>query len=370
MSKGLAVVLALAASLSLVLATGEASGEASFPEGFAREQVAEGLADPTAMTFLPDGRLLVAQQNGRLRVIRDGRLLEAPALELRVDSRGERGLLGVAVDPAFTTNGHIYVYHTVRTGPIHNRVTRFTLEGDRVAPGSGRLVFRLNNLSRATNHNGGAIHFGQDGKLYVAVGDNANGENAQSLRNLKGKMLRINNDGSIPRDNPFRKNKNVRGKNKAIWARGLRNPFSFAVSPDDGVIFINDVGQRKWEEINRGKRGANYGWPVFEGPEKNRRYAPPVFAYRHGDGPTTGCAITGGTFYVPQTPQFPEEYVGDYFFADFCGGWVRRFDPASGRAEPFAQGLSFPVDLKAGPEGALYYLERGKGSVSRVSYTG
>lgn len=249
---------------------------------------------------------------------------------------------------------------------------RFTLAENRVVGGSGRLVLRLDNLTSAMNHNGGAIHFGRDGRLYIAVGDNANGDNAQSLKNLKGKMLRINKNGTIPRDNPFYKDKRARGKDKAIWARGLRNPFSFAVRPGSGDIFINDVGQKTWEEINLGRRGANYGWPAFEGPENSRRFAPPVFAYRHGSGSTTGCAITGGAFYVPQTPQFPEEYVGDYFFADFCSGWIRRYDPSDGTVEPFAQGLSFPVSLEAGPDGALYYLERGasSGSLSRIRYEG
>lgn len=362
------------AGLVSVLAAGQpASGAATLPEGFTESRVAGGLSSPTAMAFLPDGGILVAQQGGALRIIRGGQLLEPPALGLRVDARGERGLLGVAVDPAFSQTGHIFVYYTQRGArrvPPHNRIVRFTLSGNRVAPRSGRVILRLNNLNRATNHNGGAIHFGRDGKLYVAVGDNANGANAQSFKTLKGKMLRINKNGSIPRTNPFYRNKKIRGKHKAIWALGLRNPFSFAVQPGSGAIFINDVGQKRWEEINRGKARANYGWPRFEGPERNRRFTPPVFAYRHGEGPTTGCAITGGAFYNPQTGQFPAQYVGDYFFADFCSGWIRAYDPATKRVEPFAQGLSFPVDLKVGPEGSLYYLERGSGSVVKIEHTG
>lgn len=363
----------LAGLMSVVAMERPASGAATLPDGFTESRISGGLEAPTAMALLPDGGILVAEQGGALRIIRDDRLLEDPALALQVDDRGERGLLGVAVDPAFSRTGHIFVYFTQRGArkvPAHNRIVRFTLDGDRVAPGSGRLILRLDNLSSAMNHNGGAIHFGEDGRLYVAVGDNANSDNAQSLKTLKGKMLRINKDGTIPRDNPFYKNKNVRGKDKAIWARGLRNPFSFAVQPGSGAVFINDVGQRKWEEINRGKAGANYGWPRFEGPEKNRRFTPPIFAYRNGEGPTTGCAITGGAFYNPQTRQFPAEYTGDYFFADFCSGWIRTFDPSSGRDDPFAQGLSFPVDIKVGDNGSLYYLERGSGSVVEIEYTG
>ncbi len=364
----------LASLLSALVIESPASSEAMLPEGFVQEMVAEGLSSPTTMAFLPDGRLLVAEQRGKLRLVEDGGA-SSVALDLSgiIDSRGERGLLGVALDPAFARNGHVYLYFTRKAAgrkPAHNRVMRFTLAENRVVGGSGRLVLRLDNLSRAMNHNGGAIHFGGDGRLYVAVGDNANGDNAQSLETLKGKMLRINKDGTIPRDNPFYRSEKVRGKDKAIWARGLRNPFSFAVQPGSGAIFINDVGQKTWEEINRGKAGANYGWPRFEGPEKNRRFAPPVFAYRHGEGSTTGCAITGGAFYNPQTGQFPAEYTGDYFFADFCSGWIRRYDPSSGKVASFAEGLSFPVDLKVGPNGSLYYLERGSDSVVEIKYTG
>jgi glucose/arabinose dehydrogenase len=354
-----------------------AGGAPTLPPDFARSQVAGGLASPTAMEFAPDGRLFVAEQRGTLRVVTAGGTL-ATALDLsaRVDSAGERGLLGVAFDPSFSTNRHVYLHYTkkaTRNTPAHNRVVRFTLGGDTVVAGSGRLILRLNNLSTATNHNGGAIHFGKDGKLYVAVGDNANGDNAQSLRNLKGKMLRINKDGTTPTSNPFYAR--ASGKNRAIWARGLRNPFKFAVKPGTGTIFINDVGQATWEEINRGAPGANYGWPGHEGPESARSYVPPGFAYRHdGDPATTGCSITGGAFYNPTTVRFPSGYVGDYFFADFCGGWIRRYDPATDAAVGFATGLDRPVDLKVGKDGSLYYLTRGAGtdtgSISEVRYTG
>lgn len=125
-------------------------------------------------------------------------------------------------------------------------------------PGSEVVLLELNNLS-ATNHNGGALHFGRDGKLYAAVGENAVTSNAQTLNNLLGKILRINKDGSIPADNPFYDS--TTGDNRSIWALGLRNPFTFAVHPNSGRIFINDVGQSSWEEINEGVAGANYGCP-------------------------------------------------------------------------------------------------------------
>jgi glucose/arabinose dehydrogenase len=368
------VVCALLASVVAILAfsASSARGAATLPPNFARSQVAGGLVEPTAMEFAPDGRLFVAEQRGTLRVVQaGGKLATFLNISGGVDSAGERGLLGVTVDPGFSTNHYVYLYYTQRatgTTPAHNRVIRVTARGDRAIPGSKKLILRLDNLSSATNHNGGAIHFGKDGKLYVAVGDNARDGNAQSLRNLKGKMLRINKDGTIPRDNPFYNR--ATGKNRAIWALGLRNPFSFAIQPRTGKMFINDVGEQTWEEINGGAAGANYGWPQYEGPESNSRYRSPVFAYRQGSTKTTGCAITGGAFYNPTTRQFPRAYVGDYFFADFCGGWIRRYDSATDTASGFATGLRAPVDLKVSKGGGLYYLSRGDGSVGKVRYTG
>lgn len=356
----------------LVFSSREAQSAANLPQGFVEQQIASGLSNASSMAFAPDGRIFVTEQTGKLRVIKNGRLLPGPFVDLTrlVDSRGERGLLGVAFDPAFASNGYVYLYYTkeaTRKTPAHNRVVRYTARGDGAVSGSARLILKLNNLSSAQNHNGGAINFGTDGRLYIAVGDNANGENAQTTKNLLGKMLRINKTGSIPRTNPFYRKKRVEGKNKAIWAMGLRNPYTFAVQRTTGRIYINDVGAGKFEEINVGARGANYGWPRFEGPENAPRYAPPIFAYRHdGDPDTTGCAITGGAFYNPQVAQFPAEYSGDYFFADFCNGWIRRYDPATGAVTGFATGIQFPVDLEVGPGGALLYLERGSGSVYRI----
>lgn len=206
----------------------------------------------------------------------------------------------------------------------------------------------------------------------MAVGENARPESAQSLNTTLGKMLRINKDGTIPADNPFYTK--TTGIRKAIWARGLRNPFTFAVQPGTDKIFINDVGAQTWEEINDGKAGANYGWPRYEGPNGGSGFERPVFAYRHGFSETTGQAITGGAFYNPApdaTSPFPAEYVGDYFFTDIATGWIRQLDPAA-LEDPvtfkFGSNES-PVDLKVGPEGDLYFLSRSAGSVENISYT-
>jgi glucose/arabinose dehydrogenase len=317
------------------------------------------------MQFAPDGRLFVCEQAGKLRVIKNGALLPASFVSLAVDSAGERGLLGVAFDPNFATNNFLYLYYTVASAPIHNRISRFTANGDVVVPESELIIFELNNLS-ATNHNGGAIHFGPDGKLFVGVGENAVGTNSQTLENLLGKILRINSDGTIPGDNPFVGS--ALDNNQAIWALGLRNPFTFAFQPGTGRIFINDVGETTWEEINDGIAGANYGWPNTEGPTSDPRFRSPVFAYTHGGGATTGCAIVGGAFYNPPIQQFPSEYLGDYFFADLCSGWIRRFDPSSGIATGFATGISNPVDLRVSSNGSLFYLARGSSSDTGVVF--
>jgi glucose/arabinose dehydrogenase len=340
---------------------------ATVPTGFTDAVYASGLSNPTAMAWAPDGRLFVTQQGGALRVIKNGALLSTPFLTVTVDSQGERGLLGVAFDPDFANNHFVYVYYTSTSPSVHNRVSRFTANGDVAVAGSELVLMDLNNLSTATNHNGGAIHFGPDGKLYIAVGENANSANSQSLSNVLGKMLRINPDGSIPTDNPYYNQ--TSGINRAIWAAGLRNPFTFAFQPGTGRMFINDVGQNTWEEIDDGIVGSNYGWPNSEGATSTPGERGPLYFYGHGSGNFLGCAITGGAFYNPPVSNFPSTYVGSYFFADYCGGWINRVDPANGFAvSSFATGISSPVDVQVGPDGALYYLARGAGAVGRITF--
>ncbi|MBB6096251.1 glucose/arabinose dehydrogenase [Povalibacter uvarum] len=343
---------------------------ATLPSGFTETRVATGLASPTAMTVAPDGRLFVCEQGGRLRVIRNGALLTQPFLTLSVNSSGERGLLGVAFDPNFESNSYIYVYYTTSSSPVHNRVSRFTASAanpDVVAAGSEQILIDLPSLSSATNHNGGAIHFGNDGYLYIAVGDNAAPSNAPLLTTTLGKVLRIASDGSIPADNPFVSQ--TTGINQAIWARGLRNPFNFAVDRASGRIHVNDVGQDSWEEVNHAIAGANFGWPATEGPNPagvaGVRY--PVYSYQNAG---SNCAITGAAFYSPTTVTFPSAYVGRYFFGDYCGGFIRYASPTSySTATGFATGISSLVDIQVANDGSLYYLARGGGELFRVQYT-
>lgn len=257
-----------------VLAAGVGINAATLPAGFTETLVSNGLSNPTAMEFAPDGRLFVCQQGGQLRVIKNGALLSTPFLSLAVDSSGERGLLGIAFDPNFSSNNFVYVYYTNGTAsPRHNQVSRFTANGDVAVAGSELVILTLDNLSGAANHNGGAVHFGPDGKLYVAVGENANSSNSQTLNNRLGKLLRINSDGSIPTDNPFYNT--ATGLNRVIWSMGLRNPYTFAFQPNSGRMFINDVGRAP------GKRLTMVSLvPIMAGPLPKDPRQIPVFDRR------------------------------------------------------------------------------------------
>lgn len=240
--------------------------DAALPSGFTDTLVASDLNLPTAMEFSPDGRIFVSEKGGNVRVVKNGALLPTPFVSVPVNSQGERGLMGIAFDPNFTTNRYIYIYYTTASDPIHNRVSRFTADPanpDRALPGSEVQILNLETLA-TESHMGGALEFGKDGKLYVSTGDNYFPYHVQSLSSRFGKILRINPDGTIPTDNPFY---NVEGAYREIWALGLRNPFTFAFNPlpRSTLMYINDVGQNSQEEINQGLRGANYGWPQCEG---------------------------------------------------------------------------------------------------------
>ncbi|MCZ2146932.1 MAG: PQQ-dependent sugar dehydrogenase [Bryobacterales bacterium] len=337
---------------------------ATLPGGFT-EQAITGITVPAAMAFAPDGRLFICQQGGQLRVIKDGVLLSTPFLTLQTDTSIERGLVGVVVPDS----QYVYVYYTVPGNPAHNRLSRFTQAGDVAAAGSEVILMEFEALY-ASIHNGGAMQFGADGKLYIAVGENGNSANSQTLSNRLGKVLRLNADGSIPADNPFYNAVGVTGNNRAIWALGLRNPFNFAFQPGTGRMYINDVGKDSYEEINEGQAGANYGWPETEGPTNNPNYKSPIFSYAHAGGGTAGgCAIVGAAFYNPATGNFPSTWNGKYFFADYCRGWIRALDPATKEVVDFATGIASPVALAISPTGSLYYASWSGNAVYKVDYT-
>jgi uncharacterized repeat protein (TIGR03806 family) len=372
--------LLLLAGAALALLPGPAPA-ARLPDGFAEAQVADKLTGATAMDIAPDGRIFICEQTGALRVVKDDALLPTPFISLTVDSSWERGLLGVALDPQFPKSPYVYVC-TIAPEPYpHHRISRFTARGDVAVPGSEVVLLEGDDQRKLggsvqNGHQGGAIHFGPDGKLYIAIGDQTAGQPAQDMASFQGKMLRINPDGSIPEDNPFVKT--ASGKYRAIWALGLRNPFTFAFQPGTGRMLINDVGGAN-EEINEGAAGTNYGWPTADhGPTSDPRFKGPIHWYKES-------GITGGTFYNPPVRQFPSEYVGKYFFTDFKAGWIKVLDPDHPqKLADFASGFETNhgvVDLKVGPDGDLYYLNRGAwvkdrdfrpntGSLWRVRYTG
>jgi glucose/arabinose dehydrogenase len=375
----------------------------TLPAGFTDTVVAI-VSRPVALAATPDGRILVVDQSGLVRVIQNGVLLAAPALDISAKvcaTNSERGMLGIAVDPNFSVNGYVYIYYTFNkfseckrlvNVPV-NRVSRFTMSGDTISPASEKILID-NMLSYYGNHNAGDVGFGKDGMLYVSVGDGGcnylvgptacdqnNNTNAISLtlNTLQGKILRITPSGGIPTDNPFIGTGTARcnhGYNTAgqkceeIYLYGLRNPFRFAFDPNSTRtrLFVNDTGQDTWEEIDKSVKGSNYGWNVREGPCAEGSLTDcgppppgmtnPILSYSH----VAGCgAITGGAF-VPNG-LWGTSYDSGYLFADYVcnqiflmvpngtGGWT---------SSVFASGLAVggPVTMTFAPYGtktALYY---------------
>jgi glucose/arabinose dehydrogenase len=382
---------------------------------------------PTGITFTPDGRLLITSQPGQLRVFQNGTLLTTAALDLsgRACANGERGLLGVAVDPEFSANRFIYLYYTFNKFPVANcpsgqptnpnnpvnRVSRFVLGNDNTVDPGSEVILIDNILSPNGNHNGGDLQFGKDGFLYISVGDGGadyagnsggGGDNdaARDSHILLGKILRIARDGSIPPSNPFLGPNSARCNTTGIttpgnscqetFATGLRNPFRLAFDPNaaETRFFINDVGQGAWEEIDEGRAGADYGWNTREGPCANNSttncgpqpagLTNPVFAYQHGDCSLSGVrgnSITGGAF-VPNG-VWPSQFQGRYLFGEFVCGKIFILTPnASGAptATEFLTGLGSgsAVTMIFGPfqnTQALYYTTYAEGGqVRRISF--
>jgi glucose/arabinose dehydrogenase len=310
-------------------------------DGLRVEVVATGLSSPDFVTAPPgDARLFVLEQPGVIRIVRAGRLLPAPFLDLRaiVRSGGERGLLGMAFHPDYARRGTFFVNYTDRDG--NTRVVRYRVsrDPDRADPASAVALLRIEQPY--ANHNGGMLAFGPDSMLYVGMGDGGSGGdphgNGQNLGTLLGKLLRIDVDRgrpyAIPPDNPF---VGVAGARGEIWASGLRNPWRFAFDRAAPRLYIADVGQNEWEEIDVADArtgGINYGWNLREGLHAfrdgraaGRAPTDPLLEYSHVDG----CSVTGG--YVYRGAAWPE-LRGTYFFSDWCSGWLRSFRWRDGRA--------------------------------------
>jgi glucose/arabinose dehydrogenase len=360
------------AALGLLHAAAQAQ---TLPTGFTPTNlITSGLSSPTCFCVAPDGRIFIGQQGGAIRVWKSGGgLLTAPFHQFTVISSVERGLIGLALDPNFAANGYVYA-HITRTSPTQGgaivRVTASAANPDVAAPGSQVELFFVGD-STSDAHVGGALRFGPDGKLYFGVGDNTNSSNAQLITNRFGKVLRINADGSIPADNPTSfsgVSGSPTGQNRAIWALGLRNPFTLAFHPETGRLFINDVGNMSYEEINEGAAGANYGWPTTEGDFQQGSF-PTLTRPRHAYAHSVGIAIVGGTFYAPLESPYPPSYYGQYFFGDYGAAWISYLDPASGSVSPFGSNVGNPVDLRVADDGRLLCLSRGTGRLWRLDYS-
>ncbi len=352
---------------------------AQVPNGFVQRKVARNL-NPTGLTFAPDGRLFVIGKDGDIREIINDILAPNPFIQLlNVDTYNERGLLGLCFHPDFPRTPYFYVYYTVK-GADHNRLSRFQVTGGAADPKSEKILINFDPLSSSV-HNGGALHFGPDRKLYVSLGDGSNSPMAQSLTSFLGKILRMNDDGSVPVDNPFVGK--TTGSYQTIYALGFRNPFSVDINPVSGQMLVGDVGGDLYEEINDVKAGRNYGWPLIEGPRTNQtapdNYTDPVHAYTHD----ADCSIAGLTYYSPVRFRFPANYKDQAFFSDYCGGTIRSFNPVTGKVTGnLVTNIDRPIALVTSPDGYLYYVARGglgggsqadntatsNGSVYKVSY--
>lgn len=345
------------------------------PESYQWETAAGGFESPVDIQNAGDGsgRLFIVEQAGRIRILQNGQTLEPPFLDItdRVNDRGnEQGLLGLAFHPDFERNGFFYVNYTQAGGDTV--IARFTASGNAADPNSEMRLLEV--AQPFPNHNGGGLAFGPDGYLYIALGDGGSGGdphgNGQSLNTLLGKILRIDVNGgepyAIPPDNPF---------GNEIFHYGLRNPWRFSFDALTGDLWIGDVGQGAFEEIDflpaRTPGGVNFGWNRFEGfhdytagdiPEN---YRPPLFEYSHSEG----CSVIGGYVYRGSMP----EWRGVYFYGDFCSGkvWGALHHVFGADAEEWlstvlfetgAQITSFGVD-----EAGEVYLADRNGSILRLA---
>jgi len=322
---GLAAVAVLAAA---------GSADPAPPPQLALRLASGGLDAPVYVTHAGDrsGRLFVVEQDGRIRILRDGTLLPRPFLDIRgkVVSGGELGLLSVAFHPRYAVTGRFFVNYTADSGGrLRTVIAEYRVSDDPdVADPAERVLLEIDQPFR--NHNGGLNLFGPDGMLYIGMGDGGSAgdplNNGQRLDTLLGKLLRIDVDGGapyrVPPDNPFVTRPGARGE---IWAYGLRNPWRFAFDRVGGALVLADVGQDQWEEVDLIARGGNYGWRIMEGAHC---YAPPAGCDRSGLAlpvaeydHTLGCSITGG--YVYRGTRLPA-LVGRYVFGDYCSGriWV------------------------------------------------
>jgi glucose/arabinose dehydrogenase len=372
--------------------SGSPSGPAASgfdPEGVGLdlELVVDGLVDPLAVTNADDGsgRIFVLERRGQIRVVRDGRLAGDPFLNIgeRLTSGGERGLLGLAFHPSFPDDPRLFVNYTDLEGDTV--VSSFVVpsaDADQADPDSEQILLRIDQPY--PNHNGGALAFGPDGYLYIATGDGGSGgdphDNGQRLDTLLGKILRIDVDGdevdgrySIPPDNPFVDEADAEPE---IWHFGLRNPWRMSFDRATGDLWIGDVGQGSWEEIDvarAGVGGLNFGWNRMEGFEcfepddcDPSAYTAPVTAYSHD----FGCSVVGGNVYRGPSQPLLE---GGYVYSDYCGGNLWLLDPTSDgpvEAPPLVNTGRSISSIGEDEAGELYATDLGSGELLRIVATG
>jgi glucose/arabinose dehydrogenase/regulation of enolase protein 1 (concanavalin A-like superfamily) len=357
---GAAILPAQAATLK----SSTYSGTSGVLPGFTKTELASGLKDPTVFAFAPNGDIYIGEQAGTILLYHNGAVESTPVGTISTDGTIEKGLLGMALDPNFATNGYIYISYTTTTE--YARLSRFTIQNGTLDPTSEKVIYTGNQLQNP-HHSGNDVHIGPDGKLWWSVGDNVPSiTNAQTLTNIYGKILRFNLDGTIPSDNPFL---HIPGAVPAIYAYGLRNPFRFTFLPN-GQAMTEDTGSSYWEELDAIQPGGNYGWDYYEGDCGSCGYINPVYAYGHlpTDGAASAIAAYAGS-------TFPNQYDHVVFFGDYNRGDIEAvaFDP-SYRTEAsdtvFDNSAGTIADLQEGPDGNLYYVSIFEGTFTKISATG
>ena len=332
----------LALAVTACNGSGDITVQSPPPVVLGVQEVAAGLSDPLYLTSpATDSRLFVVEQRGRIRILKNGQLLATPFLDItsRVSSGGERGLLSVAFHPSYATNGFFYVNFTDLAG--NTRVERFSVSSNADIANAGSSKLILTVAQPFANHNGGLNLFGPDGMLYIGLGDGGSAGdpqgNGQSLATLLGKILRIDVDRgdpyAIPPNNPFVGRSDARGE---IWAYGLRNPWRFAFDRIGGLLYVADVGQNRFEEVDvvpSTTGGINYGWNIMEGascfvttPCNQTSLELPALVYDHSNG---ACSITGGYAYRGNVIT---DLIGTYLYSDYCAGFLKSFRYQSGIA--------------------------------------
>jgi len=380
----LGLALAVGLGLSLTTAVLKSAEAATAGLGIGWVPYAIGLTEPVdiAFTGVPtDTRMFVVERAGKIKVVlSNGTVQTTPFLSITTkvdDHYGEMGLLGLAFDPDFANNGFFYIYYNDMGGDI--QLSRFQVSVDpNIALTTEVKILHISHPG-ADNHNGGDLNFGPDGYLYLAPGDGADSNNAQLLNTLLGKVLRINVGGAftstytIPAGNPYTQ---TAGAKPEIWALGLRNPWRFSFDQLTGEMYLADVGQESYEEVNRrpaaSPGGENYGWPCYEGLHEINPGCPmtstmivPIYEYNHGDD--DGVAVTGG--FVYRGGAYPS-LNGFYFFADYGSRQFYAINTANNVPVDLGQmltGGANPSSFGQDPQGELYVADLNSGKIYKLT---